>query len=220
MADFNNNIPQPGDFLSDSQQDLLINNRALDEVYDRNHYNFSVTDATTRGKHKFIELLNRAALPAPATPLVTSSGTVYTKQTAGTGTSNLYYSNDDSGREYRLTSVVSNGSAAVAFPLLGTNTALINGVGGFTWLGQGVILQYGLVINPTLSPVTFPVVFTAPPFNIQLTPTGSGSTSGSFPYRVESPTVTANGFSITLNIGGSGFGITGIYWSAIGTYNG
>lgn len=219
MPTFNSNIPQPGDFLSDSQVDLLNNNKALDAVYDRNHYKFSNNVSVTQGKHKFVEMMNQGGVPAPTNGLANLSGTVYTKTVGGTGTSDLFYTNDDNQvREYQLTNVVSNANAATAFPLLATNGAITNGVGGWTWLGQGIILQYGYVNYPPGGNITFPVPFTSNPFNIQITPVGTGSTSGSIKFRVESGTVDTIKFALSTSTDGSGFGITNLYWMAIGPY--
>ncbi len=218
MADFNNNIPQPGDFISDSQGDLLTNNKALDEVYDRNHYAFSTLAGSTRGKHRFVELTNQPTLiTIPPTPaLANLTGTVYTKTTGAAGTSNLFYTNDDSGREYQLTNVVSNASAAVAFPLLATNTALASGFGGWTWLGQGLIIQYGSVTPPASLIITFPVAFTSAPFSIVVTYAGNSSTNRV--YLDSAFVVTTTQFKVILE-NGSG-SVSKFFWQAIGPYNG
>lgn len=217
MPTFNPNIPQPGDFLSDSQVDLLNNNKALDSVYDRNHYKFSVNNITTQGKHKFVEMMNQGGVPNPTGGLANLSGTVYTKNVSGA--SDLFFTNDDNGiREYRLTNTVTNANAATAFPLLATNGAITNGVGGWTWLGQGIILQYGYINWPPGASVVFPVPFTSNPFNIQITPAGIGSTSGSIKFRVDTASLTVNQFNISTSTDGNGFGITNLYWMAIGPY--
>ena len=215
MSNFNPNIPQPGDFLSDSQVDLLNNNKALDAVYDRNHYKFSNNNAVTKGKHKFVEMMNQGGVPAPANGLANLSGTVYTKTVGGTGTSDIFYTNDDNQiREYRLTNVVSNANAATDFPLLATNGAITNGVGGWTWLGQSIILQYGSVNNPVDNmQITFPVPFVGNPYSIQLTPVINDNST--IRLSVLSGSLNASKFNLNMT---DSIHFTTLYWIAIGLY--
>lgn len=61
MTNFNNNIPQPNDLLSDSQGVLLTNNQALDATFLIDHYTFSDNTANS-GKHNTV-----------TTPIITGS---------------------------------------------------------------------------------------------------------------------------------------------------
>lgn len=60
MSTFNGNIPQPGDELEDSQQDLLNNNLQLDTSFGVDHYNFSDGTANN-GKHTEVTTPDQAA---------------------------------------------------------------------------------------------------------------------------------------------------------------
>jgi hypothetical protein len=59
---FNNNIPQPGDNLSDSQGQLLVNNISLNNSFGVDHYTFNDLTANN-GKHNQV-----------TTPLITPLG--------------------------------------------------------------------------------------------------------------------------------------------------
>ena len=59
---FNANIPQPNDFLSDSQAQLLINNQQLDSGFDVDHTTFTPpATPTDRGKHKSVTSILQTA---------------------------------------------------------------------------------------------------------------------------------------------------------------
>lgn len=58
---FNPSIPQPGDFLSDSQGDLLINFDQLNTIFSQDHVAFNA--AADNGKHKKVTFVSQATDP-------------------------------------------------------------------------------------------------------------------------------------------------------------
>ncbi len=57
---YNPNIPNPGDLLSDSQSQLKNNFQALDNIFAKDHFEFSDSTAN-KGFHKQVRLVNQAA---------------------------------------------------------------------------------------------------------------------------------------------------------------
>lgn len=187
MPNFDPTIPQPGDFISDSQAALLNNNQALDQAFAVNHFAFSDTTAS-KGKHTYVEMVNQAAKPAP---LAGGEGTIYTK--LASGVSNLFYVHGNVADEYQLTNVnhANFGSCGAA--------------NGWGFLQQGIIIQWGSVVNQNGGvPVVFPVAFSALPYSIQLTGTDGGAGA------LGTGTVTLTNFLFT------GGAVRSFYYIAIG----
>lgn len=214
---FKPNIPQPNDFLSDSQNDLLNNFTISNAVMDINHYTFANT-SPNKGKHKYTELVNNAA-PAGAS----GEGILYTRTVTtfpAVTESELFYKPDASVNQYQLTRTVDG-----IFVYFGQNVNNYNAngtggpvgvafTGGWTFLPgtSGMILAYGSVNAPGAGPtsVIFPVTFTAPPFLIELTPRNDGNHSA-FTYYIDgAPTTTQFTFR------GSTSGSNTLYWMALG----
>lgn len=63
---FNPNVPQPGDLLSKSQNDLLNNNSALNSVFGIDHFSFSNATANS-GFHQKVTTPAIGAVPATTT---------------------------------------------------------------------------------------------------------------------------------------------------------
>lgn len=189
---YNDNIPQPTDFLSNSQSDMLNNFKSANSSMAINHYPFN--DGTVNnGKHKFIEMPQLTVAPTT----VASEGALYTK--AGTAGTALFWIRDGSaGTEVQLTSS-SVGNVS-------------NSSNGFTWLPGGIFMQWGQVASPGSSgSVSFPVSFNAAPYSIQVT---LQRASGNQSVTVNSGTPpTTTGFNFLSSSGGS----TILYWIAIGS---
>lgn len=83
------NIPQPGDLISVSQNDILVNFQQLNAVYTADHYAYN--DATANAqRHRQVRLPELAAAPAAAADM----GSVYTADVAGI--TELFYRYDNS----------------------------------------------------------------------------------------------------------------------------
>lgn len=160
---YNPNIPQPGDLLSVSQNDIKTNFLSADNSFGTNHYKFSDLTANN-GKHKFCEFVNLAAVPGG---LSSGEGTLYTKPAATPG-GDLYYTDDAGGVEYQITRV--NDAAIATF---GTS------VNGWTFLPGGLIMKYGTFLTVPSSFTTYTPpgpAFTNVPTAIVLTVNSSSST--------------------------------------------
>lgn len=199
MSFYNPNIPQSTDFLSQSQQDIQNNFQQADTSFDINHYAFSNVTANN-GKHSYIEMVNEAILPVGLTD---EEGTLYTKKVSGE--SQMFYSPDDTGREYQMTNVIES-----EFATFGTNTNYApNLFGGWTYLPGGLILQYGLstTILPIL-PITFPITFPNNIFSLNTT----NSASSPVTMSLSVGTITTSSFTVIPASSVLG----GLYWTAIG----
>jgi len=204
---YNPSIPNPTDFLSDSQGQIKTNFTAINAGLSINHYPLS-PNTTDTGKHKFVEMVNNAAPVGAA-----NEGVIYTKTIGAPAASEMFYKPDATTDEYQVTRTFSAG-----IPLFGTNTnypqvpARPNQFGGWTFLPGGLLLQYGRVDSPTAGPFTvkFPISFTSPPYIIELTPRNDGSHSA-FTYYIDgAPTSTS------FNYQGSTSGSNALFWMAIG----
>lgn len=83
---YNNNIPQPTDILSVSQNDILNNFIELESYLEIDHEALNSAD---QGKHKQVTLTRQAAAPAP----VGNDANIYTLLNASTTNSELYFVN-------------------------------------------------------------------------------------------------------------------------------
>ncbi len=209
MPLFDPTIPQPGDFVSDSQQNLLDNNVALNDSFSVNH--IPLNQASHNGKHKFVQMRIVPIATVPAIPgTETNEGAIFT-QVIG-GRVQLFYTDATNDRKYQLTNVTNS----TDFAKCGQAT------NGWTWLGQGIILQYGfspVSVAPIIDPIVFSVSFVGNPYSIQFSPVGT-SVSGSFSATVSNASISNEGFSISQNISGAGMNLTGAYWTAVGAYAG
>lgn len=217
------NIPLPTDFLSDSQGDIRNNFTAANNSFGRNHTNFSVV--TDPGKHKFIELLNSNPVGvAPAPPLISGEGTLYTKTLSSA--SQLFYTPDNSAREYQLTRSLDSQFATFGSfvnnytPQAGGGAVGTEYDAGWTWLAgvsPGLILMYGRYSVSSLGAsgtVKFPITL-GTAYTIDLTPITTSS--GSSQVRALSYTngsVTTTKFDWNLSSSGSDY--RGFFWKVIG----
>lgn len=125
MCPWNQNIPQAGDKLRNSQLDLLNNNLAINAGFDFNHVNLNLAGA---GKHKLLTM-PRQAFPQPAINNLGNDLLMYVGLEPRTGLSQLYLK--------RNTDMANEGIPTTA-KLVPTGQ-----VKGWTYLPSGVLIQWG-----------------------------------------------------------------------------
>jgi hypothetical protein len=220
---FNPNVPQSTDDLSDSQGDLLQNNLALDASFSRNHTAFSDLTASN-GKHKFVEILNSAGIPAPAPGLAVNSGTVYTNTVGTPSESQAFYTPDATGSAFQLTTALSASVAQfgvmLPYPAPPIAPVLLRN-GGWTFLPGGLIIQYGHYQNINLpiftsgsTTVLFPIAFPNACYLVLPIWDFSAAPSSDATLGIRSFTTTT--FLFAFEKSSSTTETQGIYWVAIG----
>jgi hypothetical protein len=118
MCPWNQNIPQPTDQISDSQNDLLNNFQSINTLINVNHVTF---DDPNQGKHFFVEM------PQQAAASVTAAGEVGLQCLAsayGAGAPTLVYLPQSAGTPIEMT------SANIATQ-------------GWSFLPSGVLVKWG-----------------------------------------------------------------------------
>ncbi len=186
---FQRNIPQPGDLISVSQDNLLQNFEAINDSYDVNHVLFNQTGD---GKHKFVEMPAQTSDPAGATTEVTLFSR--TKTLPSTGVVDLWYKRNNEG---------------TAFQLTGPNPT--NATKGLTFLPGGLLLQWNTESTVADNQAyTFLTAFSSAPYSIILTPTRDATAVRSM--YVKEGTVATGGFSIRT----SSSAFNNLFWMAIG----
>ena len=129
---YNQNIPQPGDQLSQSQADLLANFQAIQTLIDINHVDFASGDA---GKHKWITFPVQGAIPPAGSGFAAGEIGLYNAADAFTTKNELYINK-------------TNQATVVQVPLtasiLSSNSAPASASAGWTQLPSGIILRWGL----------------------------------------------------------------------------
>lgn len=198
---YNQNIPQPTDFLSDSQGQIQQNFLVANTVMDINHYPFN-NATTNKGKHKFLQMPDQVAAPAVAADELG----FYVK--AVSGVSQFFMRGENGGSEYQMT--VGTAGVDPNFATFGTNTGyLANHTGGWTFLPGGLIMQYGerLSLADGNNVVTFPRTFPTAVFSV-VTTMNRNSSNVDVLYA---HTLTTTKFTMrNTSTGNSGF------WYAIG----
>ena len=193
---FQRNIPQPGDLISVSQDNLLQNFQAINDSYNVNHVLFNLAGD---GKHKFVEMPTQTSDPAGAASEITLFSR--TQSLPSTGIVNLWYKRN---------------AEADAFQLTGTNPETT--VDGHTFLPGGLLLQWGQhfpiggIIDGTASAnVSFPISF-GTVNSVTVTPVRDGTSARGF-YIKSLASTTPTGFTLRVE----GTGINGAFWMAVGT---
>ncbi len=170
---FQRNIPQPGDLISVSQDNLLQNFQAINDSYDVNHILFNLAGD---GKHKFVEMPTQITDPAGGASEVTIFARAETLPFVGEV--NLWYKRN---------------AEATAFQLTGTNP--LNDASGHTFLPGGLLMQWLLVASPNDNDlVDFPIAFGDTPYSLQLTAQRNGTSAGD----VNGTSLTATNFRLRL----------------------
>ena len=210
------NIPQPQDQRNISQGDILNNFQylmtplgttpATNGILGVDHYATADNVANpSDGFHKQVSLLN---ITAPSAPLPANSVNGQTASAA------IFSFNDGSTTQIG----VSNGTRR--YQLTG-NITPSSSIQGTTFLptsisGTNTIMQWGTlsVSGSSTRSASFAVSFSGVPFNIQVTPFRSSSSSpgSTFVYFIDGSSITASGFDI-INASTHSYGF---YWTAIG----
>lgn len=185
---YNLNIPDGPNNPSNDQPDMKENTNSINQWTAVDHYQFS---DNTAGKHKQSRYVT-STMPAG---LVNGEGTLYTKSSTG---SQLFYSPDNTGREYQMTRTIE-----ASWATFGVNTGA--GSSGWSFLPGGLILQWGVASGGSPANITFPVTYTTGVFSITL---GNAQTGLQFYISASS----ASGFTITRT---SGAGMN-VFWMSIG----
>lgn len=196
MSSYNPNVPQPGDFLSISQGNLLTNFQALDNSFAIDHSGFSAT--ANNGQHKQVTLYQVETDPTLTFP----ESMIYSKNTGATPnrTTNLYYATQpETGSEviYQLTG-------------LPINTFVNGGAGGGN--GNYIVTPWGITVlwgntNSVVQniSVNFPITLSTSIYSLQMTIIGNS-------YTIQEVSKSTSGFSAKV---GSSSGST-IEWFVFG----
>lgn len=180
---YNTNIPNAPNNPSSDQPLMQTNTNSIGTWVAQDHYGFADSSG---GLHKQVRMPVLGVVPT----IGAATGCIYAK-TVG-GVSQLFYSQDASGKEYQL-SVADTAN----FGTFSTNP-------GWTFLPGGLRLQYGTGTTTNLTTaVTFPVAFTIAVYSV----VASKNTSST--YGVTN--VTNAGFVFQNGASGATF-----YWLAIG----
>lgn len=210
MPNYQATIPTGTVDLDQDYLNLQNNFRAIDSYISRNHIPFS-SNSSNSGKHTAVEMLNTIGNIIPP-GLANFEGTLYTKSD-GTQ-SQLWFTNDNSGNEYQLSRIIN-----ASFAKFATNTSLpigtnASGVGGFTFLPGGMLLQYGQTTPPSggVSTTVFQVPFTNTPFSIVGTAFSNTNNRHFFSLKTASNTQFT---AVNNDSSGSGENVP-YFWIAIG----
>ncbi len=130
MPTYNNNIPQPGDFPSQSQSQILQNFQQLDTAWAVNHVDFNTAD---QGKHAKVTFPIQS--PAPAF-LVGEIG-LFNQNAYPTSVPDLW---------------LTRGTGS-AFPMTGYSID-VSGQSGWTYYPSGVLYAWGQVQVVAATPIT------------------------------------------------------------------
>lgn len=149
---YQENIPQPTDIISTSQNDILVNFQTIHTAWDINHVPF---DAVGQGKHNQVSLPIQAVDPAA----VAAEMQVYTKTSTLSLLPEMF--------------IRRAAGAVVEF------TSSLNAVTGWTRLPSGILLKWGTGNANGSTQTVFPVGATIPVFaaiyNVQLTVADAGA---------------------------------------------
>lgn len=157
---YQENIPQPNDQLSQSQNDILGNFQAIKTLVDINHVTFGGAD---QGKHKFVTMPEQGAAPAT----LANEGALYTAQGVYNTEAQLYWRRESNG---------------VVVPF----TEGLNANNGWARLPTGALIKWGSQVIPLSNNATdtysfaWPVganipAFAANPYQVYYTVFGSFS---------------------------------------------
>ena len=190
MVNYDPDIPQPGDNLSDSQGEMLNNFTQLNNIFDSDHFTWNNSTVANRGLHRQITF--PAVLSADPTP---------------TGAKSVIYSKAISGVS---TAFFANSAGASAIWAGGSGPGIVslthggNDTNGLLTLGNGLILQWAKASVATNVPATivFPTPFPNACFTVLVScdsPPAPGVRAGV--ASVAQNSVTASQFIAIQNIG-------------------
>lgn len=199
MATYTPNIPQPGDIPAFSQDQILQNFQSIDDGtngFANNHISLTNSTVGQRGKHKYIHMPVQSP-NGPATAV--GEGAIYTK--TGTGSQPQMFWRPQStlaaGNEVQMTGVIP-----------------VNSSTGYTFLPGGILMQWSRASSVVSgSTVTFPIAFSAPVYNVQVT---FRNNTGSQRRWVSTGSSNATGFTIRI-LDQNGTAMTeDVFWLAVG----
>ena len=197
MVVFTPNIPQPGDFPSESQPLLLANAQYLAGTASKgllkDHDMTLDTSNATDGMHKQITFNSNQATPG----FVGGVSVLYTN--TANGQSQMFF-NNNAAVNVQVTGFKPAAGLDLAVP---TSAA----AAGVTSLPGGLLLQWGftaLISNGTV--ITFPVAFSGAGYNVQISARGVAPGGSIFVTNIAAADWT---FGISV-------GSAQIYWTAIG----
>lgn len=184
---YNNNIPLATDVISASQQQLLDNFAALQQLFELNHVNFN---QAAQGKHKWLTMPSQVAAPA------TLAGEIalFSRTSAYTTQPELCVRKENNGAVIEMTSS------------LGANP-------GWAFNSSGILFKWGsltalAVDYPVGTTVAFPVAATIPVFGTVLnalvtTASGPGVSTDTMATlrNVTVADITVMGSQRTANVG-------------------
>ena len=139
---YNNNVPQANERPGSSQDKLLQNSIAVKAFVNRNHVDLSNPSVNLdEGKHKFIQMPEQSAAPATSA----SEGAIYTKESALSAVTELFFRRELNGTEIEFTSS-------------------LKAANGWTRLPSGILLKWGTGSGSGIVTTNFPVAGTIPVF--------------------------------------------------------
>lgn len=158
MVTYDPNIPQPNDFPSDSQAELLANfqylipSSASTTGLSRDHFMTLGSTNTGDGAHRWVTFRANQATPGFAAGV----GVLYTN--LANGQSQLFYNNG--GGNVQLTSAIASVPSFVAGPP----------ILGASFLPGGMLIQWGTDSKSTGQSTTLAVAFSSTNYIVMLTP--------------------------------------------------
>lgn len=190
---YNNAVPQATQKIASTQQSILNNFQAINELISTNHVGFS--DVVNYGKHTFTTF--PAQSPAPVT--VGNQMSLYAAAATTTNGIELFYQYPNGGTTNQLT-----GSASVG------------GTSGYSLIPGGIIMKWGLATGMVAGAnvITFPTTAGFPAFTTSIFNVGF-STASNYTISYNGPYISAQtllNFTLTVPSTIS----SNVYWFAIG----
>ena len=197
---YKRSIPAQANNPSTDQPDMQTNTNSTDDIFNEDHFSFNQASGGLHKKSRYI---------AGAAPSGTAAGmgTLYTK--AVSGQTQLFYTPDATGNEYRMTAT--DTATFATFGVYSLNYVAGNN-GGWTYLPGGLLLQYGLrfpVSGGTV--VTFPRPF-GQTWSITLGIVDNNSPANPGRLGIISGSTSTTGFTVL-----SPSNFPSMYWMAIGS---
>lgn len=190
------NIPVATDDPSVSQSTIQSNFGTINTAFSVNHV--ALGSGGSQGKHNFVEMPNQGSAPTT----ISGEGTLYTKAVSdhASTASQLFYTQDASGKEYQLTRTLT-----APFASFSANP-------GWSFLPGGLLIQWGTNTSASGTTITFPVSFSSACYSVQMTVT-QNTTNRHFAYA-RSTSMTS---FVTTQLDSGGSAETNTFsWIAIG----
>jgi hypothetical protein len=208
FLNYTTGIPDTPNDPSEDQPDMKINNDSNEAIWKIDHYGFNNNNG---GLHKYVRMPYSA--PGSIPPgLVPNEGTIYPKSVTSDGSARtqLFFTPDASTNQYQLTRTIATKFATFSTATVydGTQPDV---TGGWTFLPGGMLLQYGILANPTNNAtIKYPVAFTSFAF-ITLGAVRNNTDDKTISVKDGSSTITQ--FQIIMSNSSLP---TALYWHSIG----